>query len=350
VGLHDQVGAAGEITHPHGERIPQPGEAIPVAPGIWWIRMPLPFALDHINLWILEDGDGFTLVDTGFGVDATFELWEKHFAGVMAGRPVKNVVVTHYHPDHVGAAAWLVEKTGAPFWMTAAEYLSAHAAREDFGGFDRENTIDLYVRNGLPREVVPDAARKGKGYSRGVPGMPKRYRRMMHGDKLSIGGHDWEVITVFGHAPEHAALWCASKNVLISGDQVLPRITSNVAVWGNQPDGNPLEAFLTSLGRFAHLPADALVLPSHERVFTGLHARIAQLHEHHERRLERLLEGCATPITAFEALPLLFKRKLDEHQIAFAMGEAIAHLHYLERKGKVRPEVDSSGVRTFVRA
>ena len=348
MGLHHQV--TGAITHPHGDRVPLPGEAIPVAPGIWWIRMPLPFALDHINLWILEDGDGFTLVDTGFGVDATFELWEKHFSGVMAGRAVKNIVVTHYHPDHVGAAAWLVEKTGAPFWMTAAEYLSAHAAREDFGGFDRENTIELYVRNGLPREVVPDAARKGKGYSRGVPGMPKRYRRMMHGDKLFIGGHDWEVITVFGHAPEHAALWCASKNVLISGDQVLPRITSNVAVWGNQPDGNPLELFLTSLGRFSHLPADALVLPSHERVFVGLHPRIAELHDHHERRLERLLEGAAQPITAFEALPLLFKRKLDEHQIAFAMGEAIAHLHYLEQQGKVRPVVDSSGVRRFVAA
>jgi glyoxylase-like metal-dependent hydrolase (beta-lactamase superfamily II) len=163
---------------------------------------------------------------------------------------------------------------------------------------------------------------------------------MMHGDKLCIGGHDWEVITVFGHAPEHAALWCASKNVLISGDQVLPRITSNVAVWGNQPDGNPLELFLTSLGRFSHLPADALVLPSHERVFVGLHPRIAQLHDHHERRLERLLEGAAQPITAFEALPLLFKRKLDEHQIAFAMGEAIAHLHYLEVKGKVARSID----------
>ena len=346
MGLHDQV--AGEITHPHGERVPQPGEAIPVAPGIWWIRMPLPFALDHINLWILEDGDGFTLVDTGYGIQATFDLWEKHFAGVMAGRSVKNVVVTHYHPDHVGSAGWLVERTGAPFWMTATEYLSAHAARDDFAGFDRDNTLELYFTHGLPREIVPDAAKKGKGYSRGVPSVPKRYRRMMHGDKLSIGGHDWEVITVFGHAPEHAALWCASRNILISGDQVLPRITSNVAVWGNQPDGNPLEAFLTSLGRFSHLPADALVLPSHERVFFGLHKRIAELHEHHERRLERLLEGCATPITAFEALPLLFKRKLDEHQIAFAMGEAIAHLHYLLAQGKVTARVDA-GVRRFTR-
>jgi glyoxylase-like metal-dependent hydrolase (beta-lactamase superfamily II) len=329
------------------DRIPAPGEALPVSEGVWWIRMPLPFALDHINLWLLEDGEGWTLVDTGFGVPATWELWEKHFCGAMGGRPVKNVVVTHYHPDHVGSAAWLVERTGAPFWMTTSEYLSAHAARDDFGGFDRDNTLDLYIRNGVDASAVPESTRKGKGYSRGVPDMPKRYRRMMHGDKLSIGGHEWEVITVFGHAPEHAALWCASKNVLISGDQVLPRITTNVGVWGNQPEANPLQLFLSSLGRFSHLPGDALVLPSHDRVFHGLHPRIAQLHEHHERRLERLLEGCAEPLTAFQALPLLFKRKLDDHQMMFAMGEAIAHLHYLEHEGKVRRIVDDRGVRRF---
>jgi glyoxylase-like metal-dependent hydrolase (beta-lactamase superfamily II) len=343
VGLHDQV------VHPLEERIPQPGEAIAVAPGVWWIRMPLPFALDHINLWILEDGDGFTLVDTGFGVQATWDLWERHFTGVMAGRPVKNVVVTHYHPDHVGAAAWLVERTGAPFWMTTSEYLSAHAAHDDFGGFDRDNTVDLYIANGVDPSTVPESTRKGGGYARGVPKVPKRYRRMMHGDKLAIGGHDWEVITVFGHAPEHAALWCASRNILISGDQVLPRITTNVGVWGNQPEADPLDLFLGSMSRFAHLPPDALVLPSHDRVFVGVHARIAQLHQHHATRLDRLLEACGEPITAFQALPLLFKRKLDDHQMMFAMGEAIAHLHYLQYRGKVRRVVDGAGVRRFVR-
>jgi glyoxylase-like metal-dependent hydrolase (beta-lactamase superfamily II) len=343
VGLHDQV------THPHAEAIPPPGEAIRVAAGVWWIRMPLPFALDHINLWVLADGDGFTLVDTGFGVPATWELWERHFAAVMGGRPVRNVVVTHYHPDHVGSAGWLVERTGAPLWMTTSEYLSAHAAHDDFAGFDSANTIELYIANGVDPASIPESTRRGKVYARGVPSVPKRYRRMMHGDRLSIDGHDWEVITVFGHAPEHAALWCASKNVLISGDQVLPRITTNVGVWGNQPEANPLAQFLSSLGRFSHLPQDALVLPSHDRVFLGLHRRIAELHEHHERRLERLLEGCARPLTAFEALPLLFKRKLDDHQLMFAMGEAVAHLHYLQYEGKVRREVDSVGVRRFVR-
>jgi glyoxylase-like metal-dependent hydrolase (beta-lactamase superfamily II) len=341
LGLHDQV------THPFGERIPAPGEALPVAEGVWWIRMPLPFALDHINLWLLEDGDGWTLVDTGYGVQATWDLWEKHFAGTMGARPVKNVVVTHYHPDHVGSAAWLVERTGAPFWMTTSEFLSAHAAGDDTAGFDRPTGIDFFASNGLDVSKFPERMRTGNGYRRGVPAVPRRYRRMMHGDKLAIGGHAWEVITVFGHAPEHAALWCAAKNVLISGDQVLPRITTNVGVWGNQPEANPLLQFLSSLGRFAHLPADALVLPSHDRVFHGLHKRIAELHEHHAKRLERLLEGCANPITAHEALPLLFRRALDDHQLMFAMGEAIAHLHYLEFQGKVRRIVDDQGIRRF---
>jgi glyoxylase-like metal-dependent hydrolase (beta-lactamase superfamily II) len=343
VGVHDQV------THPFGDRVPEPGEAIAVAPGMWWIRMPLPFALDHINLWLLEDGDGWTLVDTGYGVEATWTLWERHFAGVMAGRPVKNVVVTHYHPDHVGSAGWLVERTGAPFWMTAAEYLSAHAAHGDFAGFDRDNTVALYVANGVDPASVPETTRKVNGYRRGVPTIPRRYRRMMHGDRLSIGGHDWEVITVFGHAPEHAALWCAARNVLISGDQVLPRITTNVGVWGNQPEANPLRLFLESMSRFSHLPADALVLPSHDRVFHGVHARISQLHAHHAERLQRLLEGCERPLTAFEALPLLFRRKLDDHQLMFAMGEAIAHLHYLQHEGRVRRVDDGSGTRRFVK-
>jgi glyoxylase-like metal-dependent hydrolase (beta-lactamase superfamily II) len=306
--------------------------------------MPLPFALDHINLWLLEDGDGWTIVDTGYGVQATWDLWERHFQGAMAGRRVKNIVVTHYHPDHVGSAGWLAERTGAPMWMTATEFLSAHAAHDDTAGFDRATGVAFFERNGLDISKMPERMRTGNGYRRGVPGIPRTYRRMMHGDRLSIGGREWEVITVFGHAPEQALLWCASLDTLISSDQVLPRITSNVGVWGNQPEGNPLAQFLASLSRLGHLPADARVLPSHERVFHGLHPRIAELHEHHERRLERLLEGCARPISAYEAIPLLFKRQLDDHQLMFAMGEAIAHLHYLLRQGKVHREIGENGV------
>ena len=343
LGLHD------EVAYPHGERIPGPGESIAVADGVRWIRMPLPFALDHINLWLLEDGDGWTIVDTGYGMQATWDLWDRHLAETVAGRPVKRVIVTHYHPDHLGCADWLVAKTGASFWITLGEFLSGHAAHDDTAGFDRPTGIDFFARNGLDVSRFPEKLRTGNGYRRGVPTIPKTYRRMMDGDVLSIGGHDWRVITVFGHAPEHAALYCASKNVLISGDQVLPRITTNVGVWGNQPESNPLALFLSSLGKFSHLPGDALVLPSHDRVFTGLHARIAQLHQHHDERLARLLEGC-DGITAFEAIPLLFKRKLDDHQLMFAMGEAIAHLHYLQHAGKVERSADPHGVRRFRRA
>jgi glyoxylase-like metal-dependent hydrolase (beta-lactamase superfamily II) len=324
LGLHHEITT---LAFPHEDRIPAPGEALNVAEGVWWIRMPLPFALDHINLWLLEDGDGWTVVDTGFGVEATWALWERHLAGVMAGRPVKNVIVTHYHPDHVGSAAWLTGRTGAPMWMTTSEFLSAHAAHDDTAGFDRATGVDFLVRNGLDAARMPERLKSGNGYRRGVPDVPRTYRRMMQGDKLAIGGREWQVITVYGHAPEQAMLYCPSLNALISSDQVLPRITSNVGVWGNQPEANPLAAFLDSLSRLSHLPGDALVLPSHERVFYGLHKRIADLHGHHDERLERLLQGCSTPITAFDALPLLFKRTLDDHQMMFAMGESIAHLH-----------------------
>ena len=344
------------ITYPH-ETPPAAGEAILVAPGIYWIRMPLPFALNHINLWLLEDSDDngaacWTIVDTGYGVTATHELWEKHFAEVMGGRPVKRIIVTHYHPDHVGCAAWLHEKTGAPVWMTTSEYLSAHAAAEDVAGFDRENSVRLFVAHGLAK-VRPDFAEAQKArsaaYKRGVPTVPKQYYRIMENDDITIGARTWRVITAFGHAPEHATLFSASDNILISGDQVLPRITTNVGVWGNQPEANPLKQFLDSMEKFDPLPADTLVLPSHDRVFSGLHERLAQLRDHHVQRLAELEAAIETPKCAAEILPVLFRRPLDEHQLVFAIGEAIAHLHFLWRAGRATRTMDADGIFTFKR-
>jgi glyoxylase-like metal-dependent hydrolase (beta-lactamase superfamily II) len=336
------------VRYPFAATIPAPGAAIAVAPGAWWIRMPLPFALDHINLWLLEDGDGWTLVDTGLGVQATWDLWARQLVDTMGGRPVKRIVVTHYHPDHVGSAAWLEQRTGAPIWMTTAEFLSAHAARDDTAGFDRATGIAFFGLNGLDVSAIPEKARTGNFYKRGVPDLPRHYRRLMHDDVVRIGAHDWRVICVFGHAPEHAALYCASLGLLISGDQVLPRITTNVGVWGNQPEANPLALFLGSLGRFAGIPEPVRVLPSHDRVFEGLHTRIDELRAHHAERLDKLLAACDRPKSAFEILPVLFSRKLDEHQLGFAMGEAIAHLHYLHAEGRVE-RTEEGGVRRFVR-
>ncbi len=340
------------ISYPH-EVPPPAGEAIKVADGIYWIRMPLPFALDHINLWLLEDGGGWTIVDTGYGVAATHLLWERHFAETMQGRPVKRIVVTHYHPDHVGCTTWLHEKSRAPVYMTTSEFMAAHAAAQDFAGFDRENSVALFLANGLLR-ARPDFADATKAreasYKRGVPSVPTRYNRMMEHDELVIGKRIWRIIVAHGHAPEHACLFSASDNILISGDQVLPRITTNVGVWGNQPDANPLKQFLTSMDKFRPLPPDTLVLPSHDRVFYGLHARLDQLAEHHQKRLADLVAALDTAKTAADILPVLFRRPLDQHQLVFAIGEAIAHLHYLWYQGLVTRTSDNEGIWLFQRS
>ena len=344
------------IHYPH-EIPPAPGEAIRVADGVFWIRMPLPFALDHINLWLLDDtddaGPGWTIVDTGYGVAETHALWERHFAETMQGKPVKRVIVTHYHPDHVGCAAWLHERTHAPVWMTAAEFLSAHAAAENVAGFDRENSARLFVDHGLAK-ARPDFAlaqqTRAGAFKRGVPTVPKRYVRMMEGDLITIGKREWRVITAFGHAPEHASLFSATDNILISGDQVLPRITTNVSVWGNQPEANPLKLFLDCTAKFDALPAETLVLPSHDRVFSGLHVRTAQLRAHHASRLADLELAISSPKCAAEILPVLFHRPLNDHQLVFAIGEAIAHLHFLWRAGRAVRTRGADGIYLFQRA
>ena len=343
------------ITYPH-ESPPNPGEAIQVADGIFWLRMPLPFALNHINLWLLADhdesGEGWTIVDTGYGVETTHALWRQHFTTTMRGLPIKRIIVTHFHPDHVGCAAWLHAQTQAPFYMTTSEYLSAHAALQDFAGFDRANSEALFVAHGLAR-ARPDFAEAQKArtesYQRGVPTVPTRYRRLMEHDVLTIGNRRWRIITAFGHAPEHACLFSADDNILISGDQVLPRITTNVGVWGNQPDANPLAQFLTSMDKFRPLPADTLILPSHDRVFTGLHTRLDQLVVHHQERLDELAAALDTPKTAAEILPVLFRRPLDHHQLVFAIGEAIAHLHYLWYARRATRAQDADGLWVFKR-
>lgn len=336
------------LTYPHAD-VPTGGALMRVAEGVHWLRMPLPFALDHINLWALEDADGWCLIDTGFGVEATRVLWEQLFAGPLAGRPVTRIIVTHYHPDHVGVARWLVDRWGAEFWMTEAEFLTAHAVRESLPPFSLQQSTEHFQRHGLDGARLKAQETRGNAYRIGVPALPLTYRRIMDGDELVINGRPWHVRTAFGHAPEHATLYCPALGVLISGDQILPRITTNVGVWGNQPDSDPLKLFLDSLSRFEPLPAETLVLPSHGQVFRGLHARIGQLRAHHEARLAELLTAMSEPRTAAELLPVLFSRPLDDHQLMFAMGEIIAHLNYLAYAGTARRDSGADGLIRYAR-
>jgi len=326
---------------------PAPGAAAEVAPGVRWLRMKLPFALDHINVWALEDDNGWTIIDTGLGNDATRGLWNSVF-GSTVKTSVRRVIVTHYHPDHAGNAGWLCARSGAELWMSRAEYLTVHAARHGAAGYSTEAQIALFRANGLSEATSKELLTRGDLYRKLVPDFPFAHKRIFEGEEIAIGGRRWRVLFGYGHSPEHVSLYSSEANVLIAGDMLLPRISTNVAVRPVDPWSNPLKLFLESIGRYGDLPANVLVLPSHGLPFRGAHERIAQLKAHHAERLGELEAACrAAPRSAADVLEVLFRRKLDSNQIFFAMGEAIAHLHCLQYDGRLARAVDEDGVARF---
>jgi glyoxylase-like metal-dependent hydrolase (beta-lactamase superfamily II) len=313
--------------------------------------MPLPFDLNHINLWLIEEDDGWTVVDTGLGNRATRELWEASFGGALAGRPIRRVVVTHYHPDHAGNAAWLSERFDAPLLMTRGEFLTVHAVLHGVASFSAAASSALFRANGLSGDAANSLLARGDLYRKLVPAFPGAHRRLIAGGSVTLGGDDWRVIVGYGHAPEHASLYSARRRVLVSGDMLLPKISTNVAVRPIDPMADPLGQFLESIGRYRELPADTLVLPSHGLPFRGAHERVRMLEAHHADRLQAIAEACTqAPKSAADLLEVLFRRKLDENQIFFAMGEAIAHVHRLYYAGKLDRSVDASGVARFATA
>lgn len=330
--------ASTALDYPVGEP-PAPGTVLRIAPSILWLRMPLPFALDHINLWLVEETDGFTLVDTGYGDAPTRELWERHFGGTLEGKPITRIVATHCHPDHLGNAAWLAARFDCPVLMTHGEFMSAHAICDERAGHAPADNRELFRRHGMTDHDLAGLAARGNHYRKGVPTLPASYVRILHGDTLAAGKRDFRVIAGYGHSNEHASLYAAADRVLISGDMLLPRISTNVSVWPADPDGDPLGRFLRSLDAFETLPPDALVLPSHGLPFRGIPLRVAQLRAHHDARLAELQEAIAhapAPLSAADVIPVLFRRELDLQQRFFAMGEALAHLNHLWRAGRLR--------------
>lgn len=366
-----------QLSYPLGETLPDTGHTLPLAPGVRWLRMGLPFALDHINLWLLRDEldgrAGWTVVDCGITSDATREAWERIFAHELDGLPVLRVIVTHMHPDHIGLAHWLTERwsgrgaeppqgaadplggqrsVGAHdcrLWISATDYNAARLASSSTTGFGGGSAALFMASHGLtdPESMEKIKARSNY-YASMVPKVPARFRRLLDGDRIAIGGHDWVCHVGYGHAPEHMSLHCPSLGLLISGDMVLPRISTNVSVIDLEPEANPLPLYLASIERLRALPADTLVLPSHGRPFRGLHTRIDQLKSHHDERFAELMHACReAPQSAADVLMLLFKRKLDLHQTTFAMGEAIAHLNALWLGGKLVRRMDADGIYRF---
>ena len=349
-----------ELHYPFDEKLPEPGGAMEVAPGIRWIRMTLPFALNHVNLWLLRDEmdgpegkvQGWTVVDCCIARDESRAQWEQVFATQLEGLPILRVIVTHMHPDHVGLADWICKRWNAPLWMSATDYYVARnltspgASDNGAGG---EKAAAFFGMHGLVDPEALARIRERTSYFRDmVPSMPPSFVRMLDGGTVSIGGRAWRCISGFGHAPEHIALYCAEGNVLIGGDMMLPRISTNVSVNADEPEADSLRLFLESIVKFDVLPKDVLALPSHGKPFTGVHRRIEQLQEHHRDRLAELLAGCvARPLSAAEAVPIMFKRELDVHQLTFAMGETVAHLHLLWFAGQLQRRLGDDGIYRF---
>jgi glyoxylase-like metal-dependent hydrolase (beta-lactamase superfamily II) len=350
----------GRLDYPLGETLPDPGCTIELAEGVRWLRMSLPFVLDHINLWLLRDRldgiEGWTLVDCGIADDSTRRRWEQVFATELQGLPVLRVLVTHMHPDHIGLASWLCERWGSAgrecrLWISGTDWNAARMASRSTTGFGGDAAARFFALHGLTDPAALDQVRQRSGYYASmVPQVPDRFRRLMDGQTLEIGGRRWHCIVGYGHAPEHIALHCPALDLLVSGDMVLPRISTNVSVIDIEPEANPLPLYLQSIARLGVLPASTLVLPSHGKPFRGLHERIAQLQLHHEERYAEVLQACAAePQSAATILPVLFKRPLDLHQTTFAMGESIAHLNLLWLDGRLNRRIES-GVHRFVTA
>lgn len=338
------------LTYPWGEAAPTTGETIRIAPGISWARIPMPGSLGHINSWLLDDadadGDGVAIVDTGICLTMCSDEWKALYAGALKGARVTRVIGTHLHPDHIGLAGWIAKKRGVKLWMTRGEMLTARAIVADSSDTAPDEVLAQSRAAGWDDAALEAAKKRGWNMFRQmIFPLPRSYVRMTDGDIIDMGAHRWRVVTGSGHSPEHACLWNEREGVLVSGDQVLPRISSNVSVNITEPDADPLGEWLASIDKLlAVLPPDLIVCPAHGEPFKGLHVRLMALRDEHRMRLYNLAESIAkAPMRAVDSFPLLFNRPIGEHNQGLATGEALAHLKRLEVEGRVKRE-DRDGV------
>jgi len=351
-GLEDEVTAdrpaRPSLIYPLGDP-PEAGIAREIAPGVRWIRMPLPFALKWINLWLLEDGDGWTVVDTGVAMEQSREHWRAIFEANLQGRPVKRVICTHMHPDHMGLAGWICRKFDAEFWMSRLEYITGRMLVADTGREAPEEGVKFYRAAGWDEDALDSYKVRFGGFGKAVSRMPDAYHRISEDDVIEINGRDWHVITGNGHSPEHVCLWQKELKLFISGDQVLPRISSNVSVFPTEPEGDPLADWINSCNKLrGAIPADVLTLPSHNEPFEGLHDRLTNLIEGHEKALARVMKRLEVePRRAVDLFGALFARKIGGDLIGMATGEAIAHANCLVGRGLAKRVTDAEGITRY---
>lgn len=329
------------LTYPMGVRTPEIGEAVRIADCVDWVRIPMPGSLAHINCWLIDDGEVTTLVDTGLNVESCVDAWRALFeTSPLVEKPVGRIICTHFHPDHVGLAGWFARKFDAPLWMTRGEWLTIRTliadAREDVPA----EQIAFWRAAGWDDAQIDRARAKGFGQMRRmVAPIPLNYRRIVDGEVIRIGAADWRVVVGSGHCPEHACLWNERDGLLIAGDQVLPRISSNVSLNMTEPEADPLGEWLASIDRLLQLPDDLLVLPAHGEPFTGLHIRLMALRDEHLMRLDMLYAHLAEPRRAVDCFGRMFRRKIDGDTLWMASGETLAHLRRLQVTGRAVREV-----------
>jgi glyoxylase-like metal-dependent hydrolase (beta-lactamase superfamily II) len=344
----DTVQSSAEALRYPWEQHPGPDEVVEIRPGVLWVRLKLPFRLNHVNIYLLADGDGYAMVDAGFGNEETIEAWTKLFDGPLKGVNITRLIVTHSHPDHVGLAGWIVERFNCPLVMSQVEYLQS-VYHQNRGTEERRNAQRLFFRrHGMDESLTEKLLGRGQDYLKRVSVLPPSYRRISHGDDVVIGTRRFKVITGGGHALDQVMLYCADDKLFLSADQVLSRISPNVSVWAVEPDQNSLGEYLASLASLTTtLPYDLLVLPGHGVPFYGLKTRIKQLADHHEDRCRLIAEACRdVPQTSKELVPVVFhKHVLDVHQMGFAAGELIAHVNYMLVEGRLTSEVNDGVLR-----
>ena len=337
------------LVFPHSKP-PIEGQVVEVAPGILWTRIPLPFRLNHVNVYLIDDGDGWAVLDTGIDDAPTRAVWDSLLNGPLSGRRLTRIIVTHYHPDHIGLAGWLCQRFALPLLTSQTTFLGCLNISLSPGALDAKPYRDFYLRHGLDAAATQRVTTQGHNYLRMVSNLPPTFVRVVAGETLTIGGRSFTVLSGDGHAPEQLMLSCPSENVFLAADQVLAQITPNVSVWAVDPDGDPLGLYIRSLRALkAHIPASALLLPGHQLPFYGLHQRTDELITHHELRCLAITEACRErPRSAAELVPVIFHRELDPHQMSFAFSEVQAHINYMLRKGELEWVESSDNVERVI--